>query len=323
MTPQIDFSLVPQTRIHPINLISTYPDAKIWLKREDEAGYAIAGGKKRKFSSLIPYLKAHGYQEVAIVAGANSNHLLASLQLLREADIRTMTFRKAAYQTNLGNGFLTSLLETEETTRIIEGDMQAVHAAAKQYVEATEHKTFLLPEGGFCAPALPGAMTLMDDIVRNETENEVQFDHIFMDSGTGLSAWGLILGNAIQNHPAHIHVVNMAMEETEFRLQSATIEKWNAEMGGSNSTSSEDNYSCYQAVTAGRFGKVNQRIIDAIRHYAQKLGVLTDPVYSAKLFLTAEYLIPKLKLKGNVLIVHSGGAQTLPGFAEKLLADSE
>jgi 1-aminocyclopropane-1-carboxylate deaminase len=53
-------------------------------------------------------------------------------------------------------------------------------------------KCYIVPEGAFCKDAIAGASTLALDIIRNESELNIEFDHIFVDSGTGLTAMSLI-----------------------------------------------------------------------------------------------------------------------------------
>jgi 1-aminocyclopropane-1-carboxylate deaminase/D-cysteine desulfhydrase-like pyridoxal-dependent ACC family enzyme len=43
-------------------------------------------------------------------------------------------------------------------------------------------------------------------------------------------------------------------------------------------------------------------------------GILTDPVYTAKLFLEAERICLVQEISGNTLIVHSGGGTGLFGY---------
>ena len=62
---------------------------------------------------------------------------------------------------------------------------------------------------------------------------------------------------------------------------------------------------------------MNQTLKIATLRYAQSEGLLTDPIYTTKLFYTAEQLIIDKKVSGNILIIHSGGGTGLLGFAEK------
>ena len=68
--------------------------------------------------------------------------------------------------------------------------------------------------------------------------------------------------------------------------------------------------------TAKSFGSTNKTIFEEIRRIAREDGILTDPVYSAKLFLTARQTILNKTLDGNILLIHSGGGLTLSGFMD-------
>ena len=51
-------------------------------------------------------------------------------------------------------------------------------------------------------------------------------------------------------------------------------------------------------------------------NFGRKEGLLLDPLYNSKLFMTAVDILPKLE--GNVLIIHSGGQLPLMGFKKGL-----
>lgn len=321
----IDPELLPQTRIHPIDLLPGHP-ARIFLKREDEAGYAIAGGKKRKFASLIPWLHQQGFAAITLLGGANSNNVLAALQLLREQNIRPIVFQKSSEKTNSGNGLLSRLLTNPADLHLItREDWPQASQIAQNHADALTSQgqpCWFLPEGSACLPAFPGAMTLATDIQRNELQSQLTFDHVFVDSGTGHSAAALALQFARAKHSAQLHIVLMAEDEEAFETKMKTqYRPWFLQCGGSEASFAQENYQLYRPANARSFGSVNRSVLNAIQCYAQEFGVLTDPVYSAKLLLEAERLIVDLDLGGNVLVVHSGGTQTLPGFAERLFSE--
>ena len=77
-----------------------------------------------------------------------------------------------------------------------------------------------------------GAMTLVTDVLTNELENDIHFDNIFIDAGSGLTAIAFILAfNYLgkefnqfycdfllffQGRNSKIHVVQMAGKHDEF-----------------------------------------------------------------------------------------------------------
>ena len=155
----LDPSLLPATRIHPLPIL-TESSCRIFLKREDEAGFAIAGGKKRKYASLLPWLQQHHFQEAAIIGGSNSNNVVGLSQLLLERGIRPVLFVKAGHGGKLaGNRFLTELLVKQEDWKVVDGEEWGkVESLAAEYVaeragEGT--KVAVIPEGANCEAAWP------------------------------------------------------------------------------------------------------------------------------------------------------------------------
>jgi 1-aminocyclopropane-1-carboxylate deaminase/D-cysteine desulfhydrase-like pyridoxal-dependent ACC family enzyme len=75
-------------------------------------------------------------------------------------------------------------------------------------------------------------------------------------------------------------------------------------------------YTLYYPATAKSFGSTNKTIFKEIQRVAREDGILTDPVYSSKLFLTARQTILNKKFGGNILLIHSGGGLALTGFMD-------
>src|SRR6185503_8985877 len=144
----------------------------------------------RKYSSLIPYLLENNYQETVVIGSAYSNHVLGISQLLIENRIKPTLFLLGDPNIKRqGNLLLTSLLVPESQMHwISRKDWPQVESIAAQYVQNNDLPTLLIPEGAFLDAALPGALTLAVDVLRNEEENQQQFQHIFIDAGSGLSA---------------------------------------------------------------------------------------------------------------------------------------
>ena len=82
-----DESLLFHSRVHALS-DNEYPDT--WIKREDESSFGISGSKKRKYASLIPFLKKNKFDCVGVIGGSNSNNVIGLVQLL----IENQTFSK-------------------------------------------------------------------------------------------------------------------------------------------------------------------------------------------------------------------------------------
>lgn len=299
------------SRIHRIPSYET-EITKVWVKREDELGFGVSGCKKRKYLSLLPFIITQKFTKIALIGGENSNHLQAFLQLLNEKKISSLLFLKKQHNPSpKGNSFLLKLLANSSNIHYVKPeDWNRVGEVAKETMELLGEKPyFIVPEGGSCMQSIQGLSTLMVDIVQNESENDVFFQHIFIDAGTSLTAAVLGFLNAHLARQTQVHVVHIAGDAQLFEAQ------WKMCNAFFMKELLIQNVRHHSPSTAKSFGSVNAAIWAEISKLAQEEGLLCDPIYTAKLFYTAKKVIQNEKLEGNILIIHSGGGTGLMGFA--------
>ncbi|WP_068470458.1 hypothetical protein [Candidatus Protochlamydia phocaeensis] len=310
-----------QSRVHPLKSFH-FPSLSCFVKREDELGFGISGSKIRKYRTLIPFLLAEEIKEVVIVGSAYSNHVLGITQLLLENGLVPTLFVRGNPRRELtGNAFLSTLLVPPSSIHwFSKQDWASAEEQAHLYAQKRPHKAFVLPEGGCLTASLPGALTLPLDILRNEQERDLSFDHLFIDSGTGLTAIALILAYSWLEKPAQIHVVLMADTSAYFLDQLSHFHAHFLHLMQIEEMPLLHNFHLYYPQKTPRFGQINQSLFQDIIGLARLEGFLTDPVYTIKLFREAKRIIGEQSLQGNALILHSGGALTLMGFEEQLKA---
>jgi len=303
-----------------VQALSSFSSEKVnvFAKREDDSGFGISGTKKRKYASLISFILMKNPDNVRIIGGENSNNIVGLLQVLHEYKIETFCYiKKQKGKTLTGNGFLFHLLAKPENIIYIQNeDWGNVNEIAEQDAKQSEQTSFIVREGASQREAVAGASTLMLDILRNETEKQLFFDHIFIDSGTGLMAAALANMNFLLGGKSHIHVVHTTGNETSFLGQLFMCQSFMQDLLETNINFTEK-ISHYFPETAKSFGAVNTTILRFIRELAQAEGILTDPIYTAKLFFSAKKIIERKSLTGNILLIHGGGGTGLMGFSEE------
>lgn len=304
-----------QSRIHPLASFGNDTQS-VYLKREDESGFGTSGAKKRKLASLMPYLLKHEIKDIGIIGGPRSNHVVSLLQWVREAGIKPHLFLKASHSpAKGGNALLLALLAEEREIQWLAND-EWPHAekVARAKLTQLETKGFVVPEGGFCAAAVPGLASLLMDIERNESALGERMDHICIDSGTGLTAAVLIWLNAWRERKTNIEVVLTAGTEASFTEALNQVREWLEVLIPSDFPKEAENFRLHRSATAASYGSVNASIRNAVKRYARTEGVLSDPIYTAKLLFTSEVLLNSGVLQGNTMIVHNGGGTGLMGF---------
>jgi 1-aminocyclopropane-1-carboxylate deaminase/D-cysteine desulfhydrase-like pyridoxal-dependent ACC family enzyme len=291
-----------KTRVHRLN---HFPDDACYVKREDELSCGVSGTKLRKYASIIPYCINKGIEHLVVIATVQSNNLLAVSQIAREYGFKLSLFLLKPWAIHQkGNYKLSQLFFNEKDIVWVEKNQwDAVESLAKQYIEQHCDKALLLPEGASCQHALKGAMTLADDIIENEKQLGISFSHIFIDAGTGFSACALLKSLTEKKHKAKLNILLLADDELRFWQKSAS---W-ADIRYQKDI-------CFMPSTARSFGAINGAIKQEIKRMAMDEGILTCPIYSAKLFYESRQKILSEALEGNKLIIHSGGILSLSGF---------
>ena len=297
-------------RLHP-RLHRIFPEGisnEVYLLREDEAGFAVAGGKRRKYAALVPWLQEQGYAQVAVIGSLHSNNVLAASQFLLEAGLRPVLFLKEAHFEGPGNAFLTELLVPRSEWHLVPSpDWPNVNELAAEFAAAAETPTYVLPEGAFCEPAFWGTTGLAEDLRELTVRHEMEVERVYMDAGTGLSAAGLIWGGEWP-----VRVIGMALSAEEFEAVVVRTGSWYAP------GQKVPVYDFQRPRNARSFGAVNQTVLRDLVAFARTHGVLTDPIYSGKLLREAFQDLRESPAKGPVVLVHSGGASTLAGFYDRL-----
>lgn len=316
LIPQADYPI--HSRLHALRSFH-FPSLKCYVKRDDELGFGISGTKIRKYRSLIPSLILNQIKEVAVIGSAYSNHVLSFIQLLIENGVQPTLFLRGNPHSSLqGNALLISLFIPPSSIHwFSKENWKNVLSNAQAYAKLQTHPTFVLPEGGFCSQALPGVLTLALDIIKNEKEHGINFDHLFIDAGTGFTACTLILALSWLKHSACIHVILLAEDRQGFLSALKNCHQMFQQFIQSPLPFPQ-NFLLHDPQMTQPFGKTNVFLFEKISQIAQKEGFLTDPIYTAKLFIESEFLLSQGKIKGFACLLHTGGAFTLMGFQHQL-----
>ncbi|MCH9631385.1 MAG: D-cysteine desulfhydrase [Chlamydiia bacterium] len=296
-----------KSRVHSLNN-QPFNGANLYLKRDDELSFGISGSKYRKYSSLIPHLNKIRCKDVALVGSANSNHLVGIMQLLNENNIRATIFTKKPREEKGNLIFLKTLAKGSSWHYLTNDQWQNKDAIISKLIN---QDTFFIKEGGDMLESMPGMMSLCLDF------KDSNYDHIFLDAGTGFSAISTILSAKELGIKAHFHVVLMA-DSKELFLEKLSYYKCLLEKELGEEITPAD-FTLHFPSLCKSFGSTNGKVFSFIKDFAKEEGVFLDPIYSSKLVLSAYEIIMQKSLRGNILFVHSGGALTLMGFLEKLL----
>jgi 1-aminocyclopropane-1-carboxylate deaminase len=272
----------------------------IFLKRDDELGDGISGTKERKYSQLLPSLRRAGVRNVVALGSVRSNNLVCLARYLRQEKIGfhfLIRGQKFDLSNTVSGRLLERLCDPGEMTFIARDDWD--QEVGQMTVRLVEDDRFLIPEGAYLPKhTLFGSMTLGADCLKNEGDLGIRFDSIFIDSGSGVSAIGLILYYGAIGRACEINILPLGIGEQEFRRRLSESADFLAEQTATRPT----------MLPAFRFlpvPPINRALIDLSREIERSQGFLLGDFYSARL-LAAFFAEPLASRR--CLIIHSGGA---------------
>ena len=321
----LDPTLGWQSRCHPLSgYLPSSTVAPVYIKREDELSANISGTKHRKYLSLLPDLELSGIRHVILIGSAHSNNVLDLARLLKQRGIGISALLKAPGNKALrGNFLLLNMLLAPGSIHLLDTDRwtraEAIGAEMVERLQAQGIAAHCLPEGGYSPPVLPGILTLAGDLQRNMAQLETGFRDIWTDSGSGVSAIGLLLGLRLAGMTdCTVHVTQIAGDEEEFQQRYRQMEQWLVTLTGSPLPDEEPRLQLLKPASAASYGSVNRTILNQAWLIARETGLLMDPVYSVKHFYTVKRQMETTPPRGPQLVLYNGGTLGLCGFQEAL-----
>jgi 1-aminocyclopropane-1-carboxylate deaminase len=285
--------------------VATAHGVQLLLWRDDLAHPDLPGNKARKLKYNLAAARQQGHRTLLTFGGAYSNHIAAV----------AMAGRLFGFQT-------IGLIRGDEpgpgTTPNPTLARAAADGMALHYLSRTTYRrragpefitemlaefgpAYVLPEGGTNALALPGCAELVAEI-----RQQVAFDALAVAVGTGGTLAGLLTGLAGPEQAVGV----AALKNGGFLR---------AEVDALTQAAAGQNYPNYSVQTDYHFGgyaNYSASLLDFIRQFRQRHGVLLDPIYTGKLLFGVLDLIARgyFAPGSTVVAIHTGGQQAWAGW---------
>ncbi|VXD17427.1 1-aminocyclopropane-1-carboxylate deaminase/D-cysteine desulfhydrase [Marinoscillum sp. 108] len=273
---------------------------EVWIKRDDLIHPHIMGNKWRKLKYNLLHVRESHLAGIVTFGGAYSNHIAAtaaacaanqlpSIGIIRGDELSpdsNPTLRFASDQ-----GMKLQFVSRNEYRQLKENQhqLQQIHPGY-----------LILPEGGTNELAIRGCQEIW-------TEINQSFDYVITSVGTGGTMAGLLKAMSGEGKLIGISALKGNFIHSEFRnmLQHHNIPF--------------ENYELMDQWHFGGYGKVTDDLVAFINDTKEKINVLFDPIYTAKMYFAVTKLIETNYFPSNskIVLIHTGGLQGIAGFIEK------
>lgn len=269
-----------------------------YVKRDDLIDPYISGNKWRKLKYLLKRAKGEGKTHLVTFGGAFSNHLVATASAAARAGLQSTAFVRGEVVENqmllLCRLYGMQLIFTERESYKAKQQLFDKHFEGNSSV-------FFIDEGGASPEAVQGCAEIIEELPED-------IDLLFCAAGTGTTAAGLMHGILKRKMHCALHVVPV-LKGGEFIKEEMSAY-----------VNVDEHLEIHTEYHFGGYAKTQPALLEFIAHYASRYGILTDPVYTAKLFFAIEDLAQKQLIDKDAKIValHTGGLLGILGMQDKL-----
>ncbi|SNC77405.1 1-aminocyclopropane-1-carboxylate deaminase/D-cysteine desulfhydrase, PLP-dependent ACC family [Hymenobacter gelipurpurascens] len=280
---------------------------RLLLLRDDLTHPELPGNKWRKLKYNLAEAQRLGHHTLLTFGGAFSNHLAAVAAAGRLTGLRTI---------GVVRGEELGLLPFNPTLGQARADGMELHfldratyrrkhepAVLGQLLQ-TLGPAYVLPEGGSNTLALPGCAELV-----TELKALTEFDYLCVACGTGGTLAGFLTGLAGHHEAAGF----AALKGADFLRHD--INQLTQQATGHTYT----NWTLQTGYHGGGYAKLSAELMQFIREFRERHGVLLDPIYTSKMLVGVLDLLAQgyFRRGSTVVAVHTGGLQAWGGFQER------
>ncbi len=271
----------------------------VFVKRDDMIHPFISGNKWRKLKYNHVSFVNSGCKGIVTFGGAFSNHIIATAAFCAENKVECIGIIRGEKPSGMNHVLILAQLWGMKLEFVTRESYKDKGQLAERW---KNEGYFIVPEGGENEEGVKGCEEIITELTRS-------YNHIFCASGTGCTFAGIVKGIASYNLTTQCHSIPV-LKQGEFIIDTLLKYFPNAE-----------NYAVHSNYHFGGYAKTTPELFQFLNYLASKTGILTDPIYTAKLFFAITDLTKKgyFKKGETILAIHTGGLTGL--LSEKMLND--
>lgn len=313
---KVSLGFFPTPLVYLSNLSKKLGGPKIYIKRDDQSGLAFGGNKTRKLEFILGDALAKNADTVITAGAAQSNHCRQSAAAAAKLGLEChLVLGGEEPQMPKGNLLLDKIFGAH------------IHWAGKKrkgedipYIEKQLKKAgknpYIIPYGGSNELGATGFVEAFRELVFQQKNLDLSFEHIVFASSSGGTHAGLMVGKKIFESSSNIIGINIDKGETgdtpfeEYILSLANKTVKFLDLGYEFT---EKELILNSDYTGEGYGVVGDLEKEAISLLAKSEGILLDPVYTGRAMGGLVDMISKNRFSKNdkVLFWHTGGTPAL------------
>ena len=314
--PRLKFAHLPTAVEALPHLSAELGGPRLLVKRDDQTGLAFGGNKTRKLEFLLAEAQANGARTLITAGALQSNHCRQTAAAAAQHGFAcTLVLSLPPGQSEApqdqggsGNLLLDRLLGAHIIWTSRELRNQVLEETFQDAWDAGQ-RPYLIPYGGSNPTGAVAYAFAMEELLLQG----VKPDWIVFASSSGGTQSGLVLGAQMFNYRGKVLGISVDEPADVLKARVAKLATETADLLGGDLEFEAEEILVNADFLGGGYGVMGEPEKEAINLFAQKEGLLLDPVYTGRAAAGMLDLIRRRFFKHDetVLFWHTGGAPAL------------
>lgn len=313
------------TPLQPLTRLSeVLGGPNLFIKRDDQLGFAAGGNKVRKLEFVMADALEKGADFIITCGAVQSNHCRLTLAAAVREGLRCGLVLEervpGSYKPQAsGNNFLYHLMGVDRVQVVPGGsDMMGAMGAMADEVRSQGGRSYLIPGGASNPLGALGYAACAQEILAQAFDMGLRIDRVVCASGSAGTHAGLLTG--LWGTRSGIPVVGMNVSRTKAQQEELVFKlaKETAALAGIDGELPRDAVACFGDYVGPGYSLPTAGMVEAVKLLARTEAVLLDPVYTGKAMAGLIDQVRKgfFKEGENVVFVHTGGSPALYAYLD-------
>jgi len=296
----------------------------LFIKRDDQLGFAAGGNKVRKLEFVVADALEKGADFLITCGAVQSNHCRLTLAAaVREGLKCGLVLEErvpGSYKPEAsGNNFLYRLMGVDRIKVVPGGsDMMGAMSAMAEEVRAQGGRPYLIPGGASNPLGALGYTACAQETLSQAFDMGLRIDRVVCASGSAGTHAGLLIGFWGTRSGIPVVGMNVSRKKTQQEELVFKLARETAALAGIDGELPRDAVLCFDDYVGPGYSLPTAGMVEAVKMLARTEAVLLDPVYTGKAMAGLIDLVRKgfFKKGENVVFLHTGGAPALYAYLD-------